>query len=134
MHSLYRLGCHGTSNVDFLVGILHLKRKSTNHSSHRTTQLCPSKVFADTGPLTMQESNLGKVGRGAAVVIGNSVTVLVGVDPALRDKLFSIITPEDRGSVDGIWAQDQAGSFRNGFPGDDGVTNGLAEGNRHSRV
>lgn len=82
----------------------------------------------------MQESNLGKVGRGAAVVIGNSVAVLVGVDPALGDKVCSIITPEDRGSVDGIWAQDQASSSGNGFPGDDGVMDGLAEGNRHSRV
>lgn len=51
----------------------------------------------------MQESNLGEIGRGATIVIGNSIAVLVGVDPTVWDKVFSLITPEDRGSIDGVW-------------------------------
>ena len=133
MHSLHRLRGDSTGNVDFLLGILHFKRKAPDDAGDSAAQFSPGKVLANTRPLAMEEGDLGKVGRCPAVVVGHSIPVLVGVDPALRHKLVAIVAPEDGAAIDSVRAENDARSLGNMFPGDDGVTKGLANGDGDRR-
>lgn len=76
----------------------------------------------------MQERNLGIVGRCPAVVVGHGVPVLICVDPPLWDEVIAAGTPEFRAAVDGIWAEDDAGSFGDVFAGHYGIVDGFTDG------
>ena len=76
----------------------------------------------------MQKSNLRKVGGCTAVVIGDWVTRLVGVDPSLGHKPVSILAPESWRAVDGVRAEDEPCSFRHVLARDCGVANSFTDG------
>jgi hypothetical protein len=58
MHTFYRFGGHRTSDVDFLLGILHLKLKAANHTRHRAPEFSTGEVFADASSLAVQKCYL----------------------------------------------------------------------------
>lgn len=82
----------------------------------------------------MQERDLGIVGRCPAVVIGRRVPILIHVNPPLWDEVITAGTPEFWATVDGIWAEDDAGSFGDMFAGHYGVIDGFTDGGGYCRI
>ena len=76
----------------------------------------------------MQERDLSIVGRCPAVVIGRGIPILICVNPSLWDKVIATGTPEFGAAVDGIWTEDDAGSFGDMFAGYYGVIDGFTDG------
>lgn len=127
MHSLHGLRRDSATNINHLLGILHLKLKPSHNPSHRTSQLGPRKVLPNTRSLSVQKGDLRKVGRCASVVIDRGLTGLVGVDPSLGDEILARLAPEFWAAVDGVWAEDNFSAFRDMFSCYSGVADGFTD-------
>lgn len=134
IHPLNGLRRNRPRNMNLLLGILHLKRKPAHHTRHGTPQLRPRKVLPNTRPLPMQERNLRKVRRRTPIIIRNLVPRFVRINPSLGEKILTMLAPEDRGAVDRVGAQDQAGSPGDVFACDRRVADGFADCNGHGWV
>ena len=79
----------------------------------------------------MQESQITIIVSYSSSIIGLSC---LSVNPALRNELFCVWTPDFCGSVDGPWCEVDTCSFGNLLRPDGGGSDGDAEGNGDSGV
>lgn len=69
----------------------------------------------------MQERNLREIRRRPAIIVRDTVPVLVRVDPALRYELLPVFAPEERAPIDRPRTQHHSCPFRDVLPCYDGV-------------
>lgn len=74
----------------------------------------------------MQESQITIIASDSSSIIGLSC---LGVNPALRNELFCVWTPDFRGSVDGPRCKVDTRPFGDLLRPDDGGSDGNSEGN-----
>lgn len=120
--------------MNLLLRILHLKLEPPDNTSNSTAQFGSSKIFSDTGPLAMQESDLRIVCRGTTIVVDDLLAVPVVIDPALWQELLPIVAPEFRAAVDGVRTDEDASAFGDMLACYGGIADGFANRDGYSGI
>jgi hypothetical protein len=91
------------------------------------------KRGGDTRSLPMQERNLREIRRRPAIIVRDTVPVLVRVDPALRYELLPVFAPEERAPIDRPFTKRRLSRSSPSVPNGSNHNPRISPQHRHSR-
>lgn len=115
-NTAFRFQRHNPFLLHLLTRIHHRHLETSYKRGQQTSQLSSSKALSDTRSGSVIERQKGIVARRSTRVIRSLYTATGRIDPTLRHKLVSIITPELRTPVHGSWTDRETRACRNLIP------------------